>query len=146
MIGRPPKKKAGAEGKMTMENWVQARGGCSLSASFQVLREMIDNDVKAANALKRHSLVFELNVQAAGKLIVIRHHDIGGIDDSATVVFEMLADKITVSARTAAASAVLFSMAPFLNEDGECRFGVNGQDLEFWQVRRMALEDLFFAL
>jgi hypothetical protein len=31
-----------------------------------------------------------------------------------------------------------------LNDMGECRLKINGQEREFWQFRRTALEDLFF--
>src|SRR5208282_17987 len=32
-----------------------------------------------------------------------------------------------------------------LNNQGECMLQVDGEELEQWQVRRMALEDLFFG-
>lgn len=31
-----------------------------------------------------------------------------------------------------------------LGDDGQCRLKTSGRDLEFWQFRRAALEDLFF--
>jgi hypothetical protein len=33
-----------------------------------------------------------------------------------------------------------------LSDDGACRLRVNGEDLEFWQFRKRALEALFFRL
>jgi hypothetical protein len=33
-----------------------------------------------------------------------------------------------------------------LNDDGDCRLLVNGQELDEWQVLRRALEQLFFTL
>jgi hypothetical protein len=128
-----------------MENWVQARAGCSLPGTFHVLREMIDNDVKAANELKRAGFTFELNAQPSGKLLVIRHHDIGGMEDTSVIVFELLPDRITVSDRGQMSTKLLFSAIPYLNEEGECLLTVGGQDLKLWQVRRKALDDLFFG-
>jgi hypothetical protein len=32
-----------------------------------------------------------------------------------------------------------------LNNEGECRLSVNGQEMEEWQFRKMILEELFFG-
>jgi hypothetical protein len=37
-----------------------------------------------------------------------------------------------------------FEATPTVNDEGKCRLKVNGIEREFWQVRRMALEKLFF--
>ena len=38
----------------------------------------------------------------------------------------------------------MFEVTLTFADEGECRLNVNGEDREFWQVRRMALEELFF--
>ena len=38
----------------------------------------------------------------------------------------------------------LFEATLTLDDTGECRLKVNGQEREFWQFRKMALEALFF--
>jgi len=40
---------------------------------------------------------------------------------------------------------VLFEAKASLGFEGRCRYEVEGQPLELWQVSRKALEDLFFA-
>lgn len=126
-----------------MENWVQSRANCSLDKTFRVLREMIDNDVKAANGLKRSGVTFELN-EPKGKLMVIRERDLTSIKETACIVFELRSDKITVTERSDGTPKELFSAVPCLNEEGECLLEVEGQALQLWQVRRRALENLFF--
>jgi len=38
----------------------------------------------------------------------------------------------------------IFEAVATLNDEGECRLKVTGQEKELWQVRKMALEELFF--
>jgi hypothetical protein len=40
---------------------------------------------------------------------------------------------------------IQFTGALTLNNNGECRLRVKDEELEQWQVRRMALEELFFG-
>jgi hypothetical protein len=40
----------------------------------------------------------------------------------------------------------MFTATVTISDDGECRLRVGGQELEFWQVRRRALEHLFFEI
>ena len=46
---------------------------------------------------------------------------------------------------TAEDDKVLHAATLTLGEDGECRLKLNREELEFWQFRRRALEDLFFG-
>jgi len=38
----------------------------------------------------------------------------------------------------------MFAVTLNFSDDGECELNVDGERREFWQVRRMALEDLMF--
>ena len=38
----------------------------------------------------------------------------------------------------------MFDVTLTFNDDGDCKLHVNEQELDFWQVRRMALEELLF--
>jgi hypothetical protein len=37
-----------------------------------------------------------------------------------------------------------FKATPTLNDEGECRLKIDGQERELWHLRKMALEPLFF--
>ena len=134
---------------MNGSDWVTARSACSIEATFQVLSEVIDSDVKAANALKRNGLEFKINTEPRGKLLVIRDQDYAGFHGFTAIVFDLSADKITVTERKGATpeARLMFSFVPSLNIDGECMYRIEGQEelLKLWQVSRKALEDLFFG-
>ena len=130
---------------MASFNWVQARSECSVERVFQILAEVVDSDVKAANALNRRGVTFHVNRDARGKLIVARNRDLGGFSDVTIVVFELEPGRIVVTRKTANIDdKTLFSAAPSLNEQGQCLLEVAGDQLQLWQVSRRALEDLFF--
>jgi hypothetical protein len=38
----------------------------------------------------------------------------------------------------------LFEVNLAFDDTGKCRLNINGEERDFWQVRRMALEDLMF--
>jgi hypothetical protein len=38
----------------------------------------------------------------------------------------------------------MFAVTLTFNDQGECQLNVNGEERDYWQVRRMALEDLMF--
>jgi hypothetical protein len=40
---------------------------------------------------------------------------------------------------------LMFKAFPTVCNDGECRLKVDGQERELWQVRKQALEGLFFS-
>ena len=130
-------------------DWVSTRSKCSLEQSFVLLSEIVDSDVKAANALKRRDVEFKINSEPTKKLVVIRDQDLGGMHGFINVVFELRADKITVFIRKGGEflPVPMFSFVPSLNEEGECLYRIEGEEaqLKLWQVSRKALEDLFFG-
>ena len=40
---------------------------------------------------------------------------------------------------------VMFNAIATINDKGDCRLNVNGQERELWQVRKAALEGLLFG-
>jgi hypothetical protein len=58
--------------------------------------------------------------------------------------FVLEADAIVVEEHLGEQCAVKFRATPGLNNPGDCTLTVNGSELELWQVRRLALQDLFF--
>jgi hypothetical protein len=83
-------------------NWVKARSECSIERVFQLLAEVIDSDVQAANALKRSGVTFHVSRQAIGKIIVARDRDLEGMNEIHSVVFQWSSSKITARRANAA--------------------------------------------
>jgi hypothetical protein len=83
-------------------------------------------------------------VEPGPRKIIVKH------DDNKHIVFELSSTEITVrlglsSPFSPGTPEPLFTARPYLGEDGECMLEVDGQPLKWWQVRRKALENLFFA-
>ena len=54
-------------------------------------------------------------------------------------------DRITVNYVTNSNAEKIFDASITLNNEGRCKLKVNEIELELWQVRRLALEKLFFG-
>jgi len=129
-------------------NWVKARAGCSLLNAFETLAEGAKRDSEEMTSLLgEHSrLVFSTYRPSKRRFSVARVDDpITNI--SSSVDFELGANEIVVYHMNNSANEVLFKVGVTLNNEGECRLKIAGQEaeLEQWQVRRMALEKLFFG-
>jgi len=129
-------------------NWVQAQADCSLAHVFGVLAEIVDSDVKAANALRRPRVTFKCNPEATNKIMVSRARDMGGITEATGVVFELLADRINIIRKrgTVKDEEPWFFAVACLDEQGECSLEIDGKRLKLWQVSRRALANLFFDI
>ena len=110
---------------------------------------MVHSDVKSVNALGRHGVKFDMRTLTEDKFIVSRVRDLGGIPESASVVFEL--NRLFIDVRQNA-DKVIFSARPIMNPDGECLLDTGDRDAmgeshlrTEWQVSRRALEDLFFG-
>ena len=71
------------------------------------------------------------------------------VDDPITsiarsVEFRLEQNEITVSYRHQYEHELLFSAEITLTDEGRCKFKVGDKELEQWQLRRKALEKLFF--
>ena len=119
-------------------NWVKARSECSLKRAFQTLWEVVDSDVKTANALGFQAVGFHADFQHK-KIIVTREEN---DDEVRRVVFELSSAAIIVREGQ---SKEMFSAKPRLSEAGECMFQVGESLYKLWQISQRALEDLFFA-
>jgi hypothetical protein len=126
-------------------DWVTERSFCSPANALQRLRTEVEADVEKRNAQRSEKArnYYEFTV-------------VPGYDDSSFTVAlirqEFAASRVTFS-RTktgievldgAAATVILEAIPTFEKTKGECRLMVKGEGHEFWQIRHMALERLFF--
>jgi hypothetical protein len=121
-------------------DWVTIRAGCSALNMFALLKQDAAKNVEAMKAVSKLS----------GAEIPISFFDNGTSFGAARrtyrgemgVRFNLYGDEIAVTGLNV---DVTFTATLTLNDQGECRFLVDGQTLDRWQVLRRAFEPLFFA-
>lgn len=117
-------------------DWVAVRGKCSISHVFDSLKDEVQKDVDAQNSLQNHS---KFEVKIASDSFTVISGDGGGIR---AVVFALAGKTIRIKNGN---RQVLFEASITLNDAGECKLKVDNKELESWQLRRRALEELFFG-
>lgn len=130
-------------------NWVDAREDCSsLKDKFHQLEQRVTADV-----LLRNNHFPDYRNPQGGPLLEIQPMDKGFFTvrnhrEQRMVAFHLESHHILIRKwadgdKESRNRKVTF----FLNDDGDCRFQVDGQPREFllWELSRLALEDLFFS-
>jgi hypothetical protein len=119
-------------------DWVTARSSCSLPNIFKTLRVQIEEDVKTRNGLRPANSPYEFSVAESdgGFAVVLKAKDV-----QRSVVFTLAEHAISV--RDGIGSP-MFDVTISFDEAGVCKLIVDGEPRDFWQVRRMALEELLF--
>ena len=120
-------------------DWVSARNACTTRSVFESLKVGASEDVTVINSLRGKAL-FAIAPDSSEDLF-----SVVSLEGSSqrTVNFSMADTEIAI--KTSSGSS--FRVTLMLNNDGECKVRVKGrdEDLEQWQVLRIALEDLFFG-
>ncbi|MGA3025515.1 MAG: hypothetical protein ABSF98_12155 [Bryobacteraceae bacterium] len=120
-------------------DWVDARSKCSIGVAFQRLRAQLKDDVDARNAKRPEGAQHKFECITHGEFVTVL---LGGNNiKQRSVVFKQTTRGINVLDDQ---DAVVLEATPTLNDEGVCCLDVRGQQREFWQFRRMALEKLFF--
>jgi hypothetical protein len=120
-------------------DWVTERAACSLPKVFKDLGSQLEADVKTRNALRPNNSPYEFSVKEDVSDITVL---LQSADVRKAVVFRLTPHSILVRDDK---GNELFEVTLTFTDDGKCRLNVSDQPREFWQVRRMALEELFFA-
>jgi hypothetical protein len=120
-------------------DWVAERSACSLPKVFKDLGAQLAADVKTRNALRPNNSPYEFSVKedVSDITVVLQAADV-----RKSIIFNLTAHSILVRDDE---GNQLFEVTLTFTDDGKCRLNVNEQPREPWQVRRMALEELFFA-
>jgi hypothetical protein len=119
-------------------DWVNARANCSITDVFLHLRKDIARDIETRNGLTP--------VGIAPCMFRILEPD-SDRDNEFTVIRDAAGGPRTVRVHYTATTIVLGEIQATLtlNAAGRCVMVVDGQELESWQVRRLAFEGLFFS-
>ena len=123
-------------------DWVTARRDCSIAKFFERLLAGAQRDVRTRKEMRLELFdqgPLEFNASAPGIFSVFRGLAPGR---HVAVRFVLEGDRIVVEGQGV---SVNFEGRITLNNHGECRLKVADQDLDEWQVLRMALEPVFFG-
>jgi hypothetical protein len=119
-------------------NWVTERSSCSLPKVFKDLKLQVEADVKARNDLRPANSPYEFSVKDNGDDFSVL---LKTADAHKSVALKLSEHAILVRDDK---GDEMFEVSLTFNDQGKCRLHVNKEERELWQVRRMALEDLFF--
>ena len=123
---------------MSKFDWVTERSACSLPKVFNALRLQVVEDVKTRNALRPNNSPYKFSVaESVGDFTVLLESK----DVNRSVIFSLAEQAILVRDDK---GNQMFAVPLTFNGEGECRLNVNEKECDFWQVRRMALEELLF--
>jgi hypothetical protein len=121
-------------------SWVRARAECSLMEAFNRIRLQVHEDVDERKALRTPSESEWLNFNMASNGNAFT---VGRLEHKKvrSVTFRIGEGGIQVIDEN---DKPVLEGTLTLGDDGQCRLKVADRNLEFWQFRRAALENLFF--
>lgn len=122
-------------------NWVKERFRCSLGEVFEKLKAEVKEDVAAREELRprtpaREHYAFKFTSTDRTFTALLEGNKL-----HKSVEFS-LEDK-AISVRTG--GHPILSATVTLNDEGRCVVRINNKEYERWQIRKMALEALFFS-
>ena len=130
-----------------MTDWVIERSRCYPANAFETLKAAIKDDVKARNALiaSGDSSKFTVSRDDSPRLIVTLEYTIftekGPSAISKSVGIELDGKEIIGTNLQRSFRATLT-----IDENQKCKLKIDGVEYDFWRVRQMLLEDLFFNI
>ena len=124
--------------------WVTAQAECTATVMFERLRAGVKQDVERRNALERLDDGSRFEFSEDGEVFDVARLEGSRYTDPKTVAlvrFELVGRRIHVHGEDV---DVNFTAILTLDPAGQCRFVVGEAMYVEWEVRRMALEFLFF--
>jgi hypothetical protein len=122
-------------------NWVEKRAACSVESVFREIQAGVENDIAIANAIRRFAPdnYFGSRLTSNGRVLVVAQLNVTG----PRVVFMFQGETIEVREE---ATSTRWVCTVTLNDEGRCKLKLeDGTELEQWQLRKFALESLFFT-
>jgi hypothetical protein len=130
-------------------DWVTERFNCSLDGVFKELELAVKTDVDTVNRLEAErageaggALMRNIGCVSAGRRFSVSRSERGG-NVLRSVNFAVEPASISIKSDYDGGPAFVATIR--LNSDGRCLLVVGDVEMELWQVRRKALEDLFFG-
>ncbi len=134
----------GSDRKPDSFDWVGACIACRPKEQLEAIQSDVEDAVRKRNEeLERIHAPVRMGFSSYGTGFCVSKDPVAGYHAGQDCVnFDEAADGFVI--RDPRADGVR-SVTPFLDDDGECRFRINGEgSRQRWQVIRLALEPLFF--
>ncbi len=123
-------------------DWISARAECSPTQAFVRIRTEVHNDIKTRMAM--------MSEQEKTKYVFsITHQDwqfwvaVGGPYVDKGIAFSRTPDGIDV--HDVSSEKLLYHGILTLSNEGKCKLKVGEVEYDFWQFRKLALEDVLFT-
>jgi hypothetical protein len=119
-------------------DWVSERSACTYPKIFKELMLQVAGDVKTRNGPRPQNAPYEFSVAESGSefTAILQAGDV-----RKAVTFTLGEHSIKVRGED---DARAFDVSLTFTREGKCCPKINDEPCELWQIRRMALEDLFF--
>jgi hypothetical protein len=123
---------------MSNFDWVRELSSCSLPPIFEKLKLEVEEDIKTRMALRREGDAYGFEMARTVDAFTVY---LNSNHRREAVKFTLKEKCIEVSDSS---GDQMFEATLTLNDEGECRVKIDGQERELWHMRRLALEGLFF--
>ncbi len=139
---REPNKATETETGQPQFDWITKRHACSLPNIFKELRLQIERDVKTRNSLRPNNAPYEFSIadNDDGFRVILKAKN--NEKELEMAVRFILAEHAIVVRDDKGVE--MFEVTLTFSDQGECQLNVNGEPRDYWQVRRLALEELMF--
>jgi hypothetical protein len=123
-------------------DWVSVRGACSPNAAFIKLRSQVESDVKQRVAImndrEKAGCAFQFFSDGWRFWVTVEAHPVFmGVEFNRS---NAGIDILTVEDKKVIHRAVLT-----LSNNGQCKLKIGEIEYDFWQFRKLALEDVLFT-
>jgi hypothetical protein len=125
-------------------DWVTAQSKCSASSMFERLHAGVEQDVLRRNSIFERQDGWSFELHEEDHVFEVSRHVRSGptrVEVTATVSFELDGRRIHIRGEDI---DVDFTAIVTLDTTGTCRFVVGEAMFADWEIRKMALEQLFF--
>ena len=129
-------------------DWVAARGQCSSPQMFLLLTERVKSDVALMKARLQNTNQTLTYTQVSDDAVVVakERHEGGYMFGGRNVMLKRIPAGVQVDAKASeGAEERMFVALVILSSDGRCRYEIDREPMELWQVSKRALENLFFS-
>lgn len=125
-------------------DWITQRYACSLPNVFKELQLQIEQDVKTRNSLRPNTAPYEFAIadHDDGFRVILKATNKEKDKELEMAVRFVLAEHAIVVRDDKGVE--MFEITLTFNDWGKCQLNVNGEPRDYWQIRRMALEELMF--